>query len=178
MEPLQNIRRTLPVEYRRRMTMVYRRFQSPYCPIVIAGDSDGIKYLHLESGENKGGTNIIEDGWRRDDGCFEDAVKQLGEYFAGKRESFDLKLAPAGTEFQMTVWAELRRIPFGETISYGEIAKRIGRPSASRAVGAANGRNPIAVIIPCHRVIGAGGKLTGYAHGLELKEKLLSLEKK
>jgi methylated-DNA-[protein]-cysteine S-methyltransferase len=101
---------------------------------------------------------------------------ELKEYFAGKRTSFSVKLDPVGTEFQNKVWRALSEIPFGETRSYGEIAKRIGNVSASRAVGAANGKNPISIIVPCHRVIGASGKLTGFAGGLETKAHLLKLE--
>jgi len=105
-----------------------------------------------------------------------EAIKQLNEYFDGKRKSFDLPLEPKGTEFQNKVWNALKEIPFGETRSYGEIAKIIGNEKASRAVGMANNKNPIAIIVPCHRVIGANGKLVGYAGGLDLKEKLLKLE--
>ncbi|WP_160692196.1 methylated-DNA--[protein]-cysteine S-methyltransferase [Clostridium sp. C2-6-12] len=106
-----------------------------------------------------------------------EAIKQLNEYFEGKRSGFDLPLAPEGTEFQKKVWNALREIPFGETKSYGEIAKIIGNEKASRAVGMANNKNPIMIVIPCHRVIGANGKLVGYAAGLEVKESLLNLEK-
>jgi methylated-DNA-[protein]-cysteine S-methyltransferase len=101
---------------------------------------------------------------------------QLAEYFCGKRRSFDVELAPRGTEFQRAVWSELCRIPFGDTISYAELARRIGKPAAVRAVGAANGANPIAVIVPCHRVIGSNGSLTGYGGGIERKQWLLALE--
>lgn len=103
---------------------------------------------------------------------------QLEEYFAGKRREFDLPLQPQGTDFQKSVWQALREIPYGETASYGEIAAKIGNPKACRAVGMANNRNPIAIIIPCHRVVGAKGALTGYAGGLDKKEYLLKLEKK
>lgn len=106
------------------------------------------------------------------------AADQLGEYFAGERTEFELELDSAeGTAFQRRVWAALREIPYGETISYGELARRIGRPTAVRAVGRANGRNPISIVVPCHRVIGAGGKLTGYGGGLERKQMLLALER-
>lgn len=105
------------------------------------------------------------------------AAAQLEEYLAGKRKAFDLALAPQGTPFQRRVWEELQRIPYGQTRCYGELAKAIGKPGAARAVGMANNRNPIAVIIPCHRVIGADGSLTGYGGGLPMKEKLLRLEK-
>ena len=106
-----------------------------------------------------------------------EAIKQLNEYLDGKRSSFDLPLEPKGTEFQKKVWNALKEIPFGETRSYGEIAKIIGNEKAARAVGMANNKNPIAIIVPCHRVIGANGKLVGYAGGVDLKEKLLNLEK-
>jgi methylated-DNA-[protein]-cysteine S-methyltransferase len=105
------------------------------------------------------------------------AATQLTEYFAGERRDFDLPLAPAGTPFQVEVWRALARIPFGVTCSYGDLARTIGRPSASRAVGAANGRNPISIILPCHRVIGAGGALTGYGGGLAMKRWLLDHER-
>ncbi len=103
--------------------------------------------------------------------------KQLNEYFAGKRKEFSVKLDPVGTEFQKSVWRQLSKIPFGETRSYGELAKKLGNPKAGRAVGAANGKNPLSIVVPCHRVIGADGKLTGFAGGLENKEKLLKLER-
>lgn len=104
------------------------------------------------------------------------AVRELREYFAGARREFTVPLAPAGTPFQQQVWAALRGIPYGETRTYGQIAARIGRPKASRAVGMANNRNPIAVIVPCHRVVGSSGALVGYAAGLSVKERLLKLE--
>ena len=106
-----------------------------------------------------------------------EAIRELNEYLDGKRTSFDLQLEPQGTEFQKRVWQALKEIPFGETRSYGEIAKLIGNEKASRAVGMANNKNPIPIIVPCHRVIGANGKLVGYAGGLDIKEKLLNLEK-
>lgn len=106
-----------------------------------------------------------------------EAAMQLQHYLAGKRESFDLPLAPDGTEFQQNVWSALQVIPYGETCSYVEVAKRIGRPKAARAVGMANNKNPIPIFIPCHRVIGANGKLVGYAGGLDVKQYLLNLEK-
>jgi len=104
------------------------------------------------------------------------AAEQLGEYFAGERRAFDLPLAPSGTEFQLACWRALAEIPYGETRSYGEQARHIGRPDRARAVGAANGANPIAIILPCHRVIGADGSLTGFGGGLETKRRLLDLE--
>lgn len=106
------------------------------------------------------------------------AASQLREYFRGERKSFDLPLAPRGTQFQLKVWAALREIPYGQTRSYGQIAQAVGNPKACRAVGMANNRNPIAIIVPCHRVIGADGSLTGYAGGLETKRFLLELERR
>ncbi|TCK02580.1 methylated-DNA--[protein]-cysteine S-methyltransferase [Marinobacterium mangrovicola] len=105
-----------------------------------------------------------------------EAAHQLSEYFAGKRQSFDLPLSPQGTEFQCEVWQALQTIPFGETRSYGELANSLGKPRAARAVGLANNRNPLAILIPCHRVIGADGALIGYAGGLLIKQALLDLE--
>lgn len=117
-----------------------------------------------------------DDSWSEDNKPFNAVIKQLDEYFDGKRQDFDLPLRPAGTEFQRQVWQALQQIPFGETWSYGELAKHVGTPNAYRAVGAANGINPIPVIIPCHRVIGSNGKLTGFGGGLEAKAFLLNLE--
>lgn len=112
-----------------------------------------------------------------DPGPFTEAAAQLRDYFAGERTGFDLPLAPEGTPFQRVVWDALLEIPYGETVSYGQLADRIGRPTASRAVGMANGRNPIGIIVPCHRVVGASGGLTGYGGGLDRKQRLLALER-
>jgi methylated-DNA-[protein]-cysteine S-methyltransferase len=114
--------------------------------------------------------------FEHDDAAFEDLVSQLDAYFAGTLTEFDVPLAMNGTDFQRRVWAQLREIPYGETISYGELARRVGSPNASRAVGLANGRNPVAIIVPCHRVIGADGSLTGYGGGLDRKTWLLEHE--
>jgi methylated-DNA-[protein]-cysteine S-methyltransferase len=116
--------------------------------------------------------------WREDRTLLRDTIHQLKAYFAGDLEDFDLPLVPQGTPFQLGVWKRLCDIPFGETISYGELARRIGNPNASRAVGLANGSNPIPIVIPCHRVIASNGKLTGYGGGLPIKEKLLALERR
>ena len=116
--------------------------------------------------------------WVEDRALLEPVVVQLEEYFDGGRTEFDLPLAPAGTPFQREVWALLQRIPYGATTTYGEMAAQLGNPNASRAVGAANGRNPISIVIPCHRAIGKNGTLTGYAGGLEMKRKLLDLERR
>jgi methylated-DNA-[protein]-cysteine S-methyltransferase len=116
--------------------------------------------------------------WREDKAPLREVIQQLRAYFAKELETFELTLAPEGTDFQQSVWNELCGIPYGETISYGELAKRVGNPKASRAVGAANGQNPIPIIIPCHRVIGSDGKLTGFGGGLPIKQKLLALEQR
>lgn len=115
--------------------------------------------------------------WKHDANLECPATEQLQEYFDGTRQEFDLPLVLEGTEFQKRVWRALAKIPYGATISYGELARRIGRPDAARAVGAANGRNPISIVLPCHRVIGQSGKLTGYGGGLAVKEALLALER-
>ena len=143
---------------------------SPIGELLLLGDDDGtLCGLRMAPFERPPGSEP-------DDGALAAAAQQLGEYFAGERRAFDLPLAMGGTPFQCEVWEQLRAIPYGETISYGELARRVGRPDAMRAVGAANGRNPIAVIVPCHRVIGADGSLTGYGGGLERKRALLELE--
>jgi methylated-DNA-[protein]-cysteine S-methyltransferase len=121
---------------------------------------------------------LPDPGWQEDASELIEPVRQLRAYFAGQLDNFDLALSPQGTPFQQRVWSELCKIPYGETISYGELARRIGNPNASRAVGLANGSNPIPIVIPCHRVIGSNGKLTGYGGGLPIKEKLLALEKR
>jgi len=138
---------------------------------MLCGDEESLTALHLPGHWAKPAA-----GWRRDDSRFADVARQLEEYFAGERTTFDVRLRMHGGPFEREVWAELERIPYGETASYGEIARRVGRPHASRAVGAANGRNPIAIIVPCHRVIGSNGTLTGYGGGLERKRALLDLE--
>jgi methylated-DNA-[protein]-cysteine S-methyltransferase len=117
------------------------------------------------------GIEVVEDSGRT-----AELRRQLGEYFAGERQDFDLRLAPEGTPFERSVWDELQKIPFGETRSYGEIAQAIGRPGAARAVGRANGANPIPIVVPCHRVIGSDGSLTGFGGGLEAKSRLLEIE--
>jgi methylated-DNA-[protein]-cysteine S-methyltransferase len=142
--------------------------------LLIAGDAEAIHRIEFPQ---RGKPGQPEPDWIESSRWpVAEAVRQLRQYFAGKRTDFDLPLAPQGTEFQRTVWRNLQQIPYGETISYGELAKRVGNPKASRAVGAANGSNPIPIVIPCHRVIGANGKLTGFGGGLPVKEKLLALE--
>lgn len=131
---------------------------------------------HLEM-EDQAHATPAPPGSVRGDGEFTQVVSQLGEYFAGKRTSFDVPMALEGTDFQLRVWSQLRSIPYGETISYGELARRVGNPKASRAVGSANGRNPIAIFVPCHRVIAGDGSLGGYGGGLDRKAVLLDLER-
>ncbi|WP_300669884.1 methylated-DNA--[protein]-cysteine S-methyltransferase [Desulfoluna sp.] len=155
----------------------YTQFKTPFCEVILVGDEEGLSHLHLCTGEGKRIFNVSTE-WIRDDAFFENAREQVLEFMQGKRKIFDLVLNPSGTDFQKTVWGELCRIPFGELRSYGEIAKAIGNKKASRAVGLANSKNPIPLIIPCHRVVGANGSLTGFAHGLTIKEKLITLEKR
>jgi methylated-DNA-[protein]-cysteine S-methyltransferase len=142
---------------------------SPVGRLTLVGAGDEL--IGLQFGGERPGL-----GWIRDDHRMRPAVTQLEEYFAGRRTRFDLPLAPRGTAFQRAVWGALTRIPYGETASYGDIARAIGKPAASRAIGGANHRNPIAIIIPCHRVIGADGSMTGYGGGLPRKQRLLALE--
>ena len=151
----------------------YTTLDSPVGALFLTSNGEAITELFME--KHKGGPKPIGD-WRREDGLFREAADQLRAYFAGELTEFDLRLATGGAPFQQRVWAELRNIPYGSTISYGELARLIGNPKASRAVGAANGSNPISIIIPCHRVIGSNGKLTGYAGGLDKKRALLALE--
>ena len=153
----------------------YTYLESPVGPLLLVADDKGL--CRIDFARN-GRPAKPDPAWREDRVALKEAIHQLELYFAGRLEYFDLPLAPHGTSFQMDVWKRLCDIPYGETISYGELARRIGNPKASRAVGLANGSNPIPIIIPCHRVIGSNGKLTGYGGGLPIKEKLLALEKR
>lgn len=154
------------------MTIAYSLYEGPEGPLLLAVDERGgvvrVAFVLDEP--------TIGDDWVRDDAAVEHVRVQLDEYFAGERNRFDVELAPEGTPFQLQVWDELLRIPYGETISYGELARRVDRPGAARAVGAANGQNPIAIVVPCHRVVGADGSLTGFGGGLDWKRCLLDLE--
>lgn len=152
---------------------VFATVDSPIGELLLTGDGRALHGLWMQ---DAGRPRRPGPGWRRGDAAFAAVREQLAEYFAGERTAFDLPLAFAGTAFQQLVWAALREIPYGETMSYGELARRLGKPDAARAVGLANGRNPIAVIVPCHRVIGADGSLTGFGGGLERKRLLLELE--
>jgi methylated-DNA-[protein]-cysteine S-methyltransferase len=155
------------------MSTYYCYHDSPIGPLLLAGDGEALSLLGFPEGKMR---RQHEPGWLESPEKFRKVRKQLDDYFAGRLDRFDVPLAPKGTEFQETVWQALTEIPFGETWSYGELARRIGKPKASRAVGAANGVNPIPIIIPCHRVIGASGKLTGFGGGLLTKQYLLDLE--
>ena len=153
--------------------MLYRYIDSPIGQLLLAGDREGLKIVGFPQGKGKVSTGA---DWELTSNCFLDAELQLAEYFDGRRRSFDLNLAPQGTDFQLEVLAALQTIPHGETRSYLDIAIQIGRPKAVRAVGAANGRNPLPIVIPCHRVIGSDGNLVGFGGGLEAKLYLLELE--
>lgn len=153
--------------------MYYCYLDSPIGDLLLAGDESTLSLIGFPTGKMR---HDPEPDWIFNEKPFEAARQQLAEYFAGERKDFDLSLQLSGTEFQVQVLEELQRIPYGETTSYGDIASRIGRPKAVRAVGAANGRNPLPIVIPCHRVIGSSGDLTGFGGGLDLKEALLRLE--
>lgn len=151
----------------------YHVMPSPIGDLLLAGDDDALHIVHFQGGVRP---TKPRPGWEPDAKPFREAMRQLNAYFAGKLKAFDLPLSPQGTEFQLKVWKTLLTIPYGETWSYGDIARRIHRPAAFRAVGAANGQNPIPVIIPCHRVVGSDGSLTGFGGGLPIKQQLLALE--
>lgn len=151
----------------------YTYLDSPVGRLLIVGDEATLREVRFANKEQRPNGNWKEG--RR--GAVGETLRQLKAYFAGKLRDFDLPVEPAGTPFQQRVWRELRNIPYGQTISYGELARRVGNSKASRAVGSANGDNPIPIVIPCHRVIGSSGKLTGYGGGLPIKEKLLALER-
>ena len=155
--------------------MFYTQIESPLGPLLLAADDAGFRQILFVNGRHPARP---ESSWKEDRVPLNDGIRQLHAYFGGELEKFDLPLAPEGTPFQLGVWRSLCDIPYGETISYGELAGRIGNPKASRAVGLANGSNPIPIVIPCHRVIGSNGKLTGYGGGLPIKEKLLALERR
>jgi methylated-DNA-[protein]-cysteine S-methyltransferase len=142
---------------------------SPIGELLLVGDEQGLRRVSMSP-------FAVGSEWSRDHDLLADARKQLEQYFRAERSEFDLPLKLEGNPFELSVWSALRQIPYGETASYGEIARAIGHPDAPRAVGAANGRNPVAIIVPCHRVIGADGSLTGYGGGLERKRFLLDHE--
>ncbi|MGA2548592.1 MAG: methylated-DNA--[protein]-cysteine S-methyltransferase [Burkholderiaceae bacterium] len=163
--------------------LVYGSLQSPLGPLWVSRSRRGVSGLYMSPSPTPGGFRSrrgsqprVEDHWIRDDAAFADLAGQLDEYFSGCRSTFSIPLELSGTPFQLEVWSALCDIAYGETISYGTLAKRLSRPDAVRAVGAANGRNPVSILVPCHRVIGADGSLTGYGGGLQNKKFLLELE--
>ncbi len=153
----------------------FRRFASPLGPVLATANDLGITGIYFvgQRYEIDIGSDWRED---RDDPALTECARQLSEYFDGKRREFDLPLAASGSDFQQRVWREIARIPFGQTVSYAELARRAGAPGSARAAGAATGRNPLSVVVPCHRVIGSDGGLTGYAGGIERKTRLLEIE--
>ena len=158
-------------------TTWYTTIASPIGELLLKSDGESVSGLYMHKHKHKRGATPTRE-WKRDDAALKQSSAQLRAYFAGELREFELPLAPEGTPFQQRVWRALCDIPFGETISYGELARRIGQPTASRAVGLANGRNPISIVVPCHRVIGADGSLTGYGGGLARKRWLLAHESK
>lgn len=152
----------------------YDDIDSPVGRLRLVADAQGLRAVWFAQGRHA--PSDVPSHWRRSTSALAYVRQQLDDYFAGKRRRFELPLHPIGTPFQVTVWRELERIPYGVTISYGELARRIGKPAAVRAVGAANGRNPLSIVVPCHRVIGANGALVGFGGGLPTKQHLLALE--
>jgi methylated-DNA-[protein]-cysteine S-methyltransferase len=143
--------------------------------LLVAGDEDGLRYISFLKGKKR---ITPEKDWTEDRHFLREAVRQLDTYFKGRLKEFNVKLSPQGTPFQLIILRALQEVPYGETVSYGELARRIGKPKASRAVGAAIARNPLPIIIPCHRVIGSNGSLTGFGGGLDIKQALLDLERR
>ena len=155
------------------MTILYTRLHSPLGALLVFGNEHDVIGLSIEG---RSPHPEMRANWTRADGRFEGEREQLDQYFAGRRRRFEVALRPLGTAFQHEVWSALGAIPFGATTTYGELARGLGRPRAQRAVGAAVGRNPISIMIPCHRVVGASGALTGYGGGISNKRRLLDLE--
>ena len=153
----------------------YTIFSTQLCQIILAGDKNGLSNLHLNTGIGRRQYNI-HDSWNENDEFFKDIKEQIFQYFNGSSKEFNVKLNPQGTVFQKKVWHQLCQIPYGSLFSYKEIAKKIGNPNSSRAVGMASSKNPIPLIIPCHRVIGSNGKLMGFAHGVGIKQQLINIE--
>ncbi|MFF0726412.1 methylated-DNA--[protein]-cysteine S-methyltransferase [Streptomyces sp. NPDC004134] len=151
---------------------------SPVGPLTLVAEDDSLTGLYMTDQRHRPADETFGTPADPEDPPFAAAAVQLAAYFAGERTDFDLPLHLSGTPFQQRVWEQLRQIPYGETISYGELAERVGNPAASRAVGMANGRNPVGIIVPCHRVVGANGSLTGYGGGIDRKKQLLALERR
>jgi methylated-DNA-[protein]-cysteine S-methyltransferase len=154
--------------------LAHTMIESPIGPLTLVAVDGSLTGLYMDRQRYRPGTETFGD---RDHAPFAQAIEQLEEYFAGRLTEFDLPLAFVGTPFQRLVWEALRQVPYGQTVSYGQLADRLGRPTAARAVGLANGHNPISIIVPCHRVVGAKGDLTGYGGGLERKRHLLDFER-
>jgi methylated-DNA-[protein]-cysteine S-methyltransferase len=151
----------------------YTHLDSPVGPLLIAGADEVVMLINFPTGSQ---AQQPRPDWVRDDTMFAEAKRQLDEYFAGERSEFTMPVEMDGTDFQKEVWTALRAVPFGATVSYGDLANKIGRPKASRAVGAANHANPLPIVVPCHRVIGSDRSLTGFGGGLETKQTLLAFE--
>lgn len=156
--------------------MYYTKFKTDICNIILVGDDKGLTNLYMET-ENNTNKFQIDKEWIYNDNFFKDIKNEIYEYLHGDRKKFTVKLNLKGTEFQKKVWCELQNIPYGEVRTYKDIAIKIGNPKGARAIGMANNKNPIPLIIPCHRVIGSNGNLTGFAFGINIKEKLINLEK-
>ena len=158
-----------------RKTHSYCVIESPVGRLLLAGNAQALTHVSFQDGRRP---TKPDTQWTYSETPFHKSIQQLNEYFSGKRKTFTIKLAPEGTPFQRKVWDALQTIPYGRTLSYGQIANAIGKPQAVRAVGAANGQNPLSIVIPCHRVIGSNGKLVGFGGGLSIKEALLSHERR
>jgi len=155
--------------------MYYTQFDTRFCDIILAGDEHGLIHLHLNTGEGNREFEIQPD-WQMSPEFFSKTRAQILEYLDGKRNHFEVVINPRGTVFQKKIWKALCEIPYGQLKSYTDIAEAIGNKKGARAVGGANGKNPIPLIIPCHRVVGANGSLTGFAHGTAIKKQLILLE--
>jgi methylated-DNA-[protein]-cysteine S-methyltransferase len=164
---------TSAAQMERISAVFYTTMESPVGPLLLAGDAHGLRSLSFEKSKR---AERVQPEWKQNKAPFAEVIRQLRAYFSGKLQEFDVPLALEGTKFQLSVWRSLQTIPYGETISYGQLAQRIGNPKAVRAVGLANGCNPIPIIVPCHRVIGSNGNLTGFGGGIANKKKLLELE--
>jgi methylated-DNA-[protein]-cysteine S-methyltransferase len=154
--------------------MEYAYFESPVGNLLIAGSREAVKLISFPEGSK---SRKPQPGWVQADKPFAEVARQLRAYFSRDLRRFDLPLQPEGTAFQLAVWRRLQEIPYGETVTYGELARRLGNPQGARAVGMANGSNPLPIVIPCHRVIASNGRLTGFGGGLEVKQMLLDIEK-
>jgi methylated-DNA-[protein]-cysteine S-methyltransferase len=161
------------VKMERAKPVFYTTMDSPVGPLLLVGAAQGLRSVSFEKSKR---AERVQPDWKQDKAPFAEVIRQLHAYFSGRLQEFDVPLALEGTQFQLSVWRSLQTIPYGQTISYGQLAQRIGNPRAVRAVGLANGCNPIPIIIPCHRVIGSNGSLTGFGGGLANKKKLLELE--